>query len=157
MSISHTPRLLLSVFLAMVLQGCIGNNDLHIVAPLPERPHPTISALEVGQFPTASVTCSELFVLQCEVRWSGNDTWDDAIIYRNTVDDFVTATEIGREWSAWFGFTDTDVEAGTRYYYWVLFEDRSGQRSSVSESVSVCPISFNSGVFFMYYTKFTDS
>ena len=146
----YLPRMHLiapSIFLAMVLQGCSGNDDVHVVEPPPESQYPTVSVLEVGESPIASVSCSELFALQCEVRWSGNDTWDDAIIFRSTVDDFATAAEVGRKWSAWFGFTDRDVEAGTRYYYWVLFEDKSGQRSPVSESASVCPISFDAGVF----------
>ena len=139
---SHTLRLLPSIFLVMLLQGCAGNNEIRIAEPMLESQYPALSALEVGQSPAASVSCSRLFTLTCTVRWSGNEIWDDAIIYRNTVDDFSTATEVGREWAEWFGFIDTDVEAGTRYYYWVLFEEkRTGQRSLVSESASVCPTS----------------
>ena len=80
--------------------------------------------------------------MMCEVEWTGNDTWDDAIIYRSTVNDFSTATAIGRHWAAMGFFFDRNVVRGTRYYYWVIFEDNDGRQSPRSQSANDCAAGF---------------
>ena len=115
-------------------------------ATAPEEAHrfivPSAIAEEVGRTPDVEVSCIDLIGLMCEVEWTGNDIWDDAIIFRSTVDDFSTAVEIGRVWAAQPFIFDRDVVAGTIYYYWVFFEDRSGQRSPLSSSASACAADF---------------
>ena len=101
----------------------------------------SVSVSGVGQSPRVSVTCIDLILLYCSVSWTGNDLWDDVIVYRSTVDDPSTATEIGRGWSQ-MSFLDNSVVSGTRYYYWVAFEDSSGQQSSLSPSASACAAYF---------------
>ena len=80
--------------------------------------------------------------MTCEVSWTGNDSGDDAIIFRSTVNDPSTATEIGRVWAAQPVIFDSSVVAGTRYYYWVVFVDGSGERSSLSPPASACAADF---------------
>ena len=48
------------------------------------------------------------------------------VIYRSTAPARSGAVEIGR--SDWMVFTDANVEAGTRYYYWIRFESTEGVR-----------------------------
>ena len=94
--------------------------------------------LSVGTPTSVTVSCSELLGWSCEVDWSGEEVWDYARIYRNTIDDFSTATQVGRLW-ALFLFYDRNVTPGEQYYYWVQFEDRhTGERSAVSNSIPVC-------------------
>ena len=127
-----------------LIVSCSGSRDLTEPFPPVERAdlYPTAFVSDVGQNPTVRVSCADIFGLRCTVSWSGNETFDDAIIYRNTVNDFSTATEIGREWASWSGYEDTDVVSGTHYYYWVRFEDDAGNRSTVSASASVCARKF---------------
>ena len=123
--------------------GAVGTAANMVPGSVPfDRPEYSVSVLGVGQSPRASVTCIDLIGLMCEVSWTGNDRWDDAIVYRSTVDDPSTATEIGRVWAVWPFIADRNVVSGTRYYYWVAFEDKSGQQSRLSPSASACAAYF---------------
>ena len=131
MSNAHTSRSLLLIVSLLVLVGCGGELD-RIAEPI--RPH-DVATSAVGQPTSITVTCST--VTGCWVNWTGNETWDDAIIYRSSTDDFSAATQVSRKWASSF-FRDDNVQAGTQYYYWVVFVDRDGQRSLVSASASAC-------------------
>ena len=82
--------------------------------------------------------------------WFGHSvrlTWDDdtelhatsvfqwrTLIYRNTVNQFDSATHIGNASFDWY--EDSDIENGTIYYYWIQWEERSSsKKSKVSNSV----------------------
>ena len=56
-------------------------------------------------------------------------------VYRNTVDQFDTAANVGT--SSWAIFTDETVEDETEYFYWVRFTSTSNVEGPVSDSVSV--------------------
>ena len=64
----------------------------------------------------------------------GYEDHANAIICRNTVYDFGTATEVDRSPHALY--TDDDVEARTTYYYWVIVESTGDIRGPVSPSAS---------------------
>ena len=134
MSRAHTFRSMLLVVFLLMLAGCGGSIDQATEPSLDHSRH-EVPTSAVGSPTSITVYCGS--VTGCWVNWTGNETWDDAIIYRSTTDNFATATEIGREWAGVF-FVDDDVEAGTRYYYWVVFQDDYGRRSSVSTSASGC-------------------
>ena len=53
-----------------------------------------------------------------------------AKVYRNTVDEFDTAAEIGQ--AAWLIYVDRQVMAETTYYYWVTFEATNGNEGPPS-------------------------
>ena len=57
----------------------------------------------------------------------------NATIYRNTVDDFITATMIGQ--SQWLSYIDEQVLDDTTYYYWVAWTLTNGSVGPPSESV----------------------
>ena len=44
----------------------------------------------------------------------------NATIYRNIIDDFITATMIGQ--SQWLSYVDAQVLDNTTYYYWVVMD-----------------------------------
>ena len=142
-SLNTRLAILWALLCVTALTACNGGTKYGF-DPEPYPPVAEVFFSEVGQSPTVEVSCFDLISLMCEVEWEGNDTWDDAIVYRNTVDDFATATEISRGWGMLSYFLDRSVEAGTRYYYWVVFEDE-GERSPVSESASACPVMFSGG------------
>lgn len=54
-------------------------------------------------------------------------------VYRNTVDQFDTAAEIGT--AEWLLYTDEDVEDETDYWYWVRFESTTQILGPPSDSV----------------------
>ena len=139
-----TLQVFAAVCVLPLIVSCSGSRDLAEPFLPGDRAelHPAAFVSDVGQNATVSVSCADLFGLRCTVEWSGNEIFDDAVIYRSTVNDFATATEVGREWASWHGFEDTDVVSGTRYYYWVRFEDDDGNRSPVSASASACPARF---------------
>ena len=56
-------------------------------------------------------------------------------IYRNIVDQFDGATEIGR--SNYSTYNDEDVESNHTYFYWIRWENTDGTLSAQSESVEV--------------------
>ena len=95
--------------------------------------------LDINPPTSLEVSCTEAFGWSCEVEWSDNHgTWDDVLIYRNTVDDPSTSTQIARVWAAMF-FYDRSVEEGQQYYYWARFEDRrTGERSTLTGPTAVC-------------------
>ena len=130
----------LAAGVSLLLAACSSGNQ---ITNLPsDNRNVSVSVLDVGQQPTVEVSCIDLLSVMCEVEWSGNETWDDAIIYRNTVNDPSTATQVARVWSAMGLYFDRNVVSGTRYYYWVVFEDRSGQRSPQSVSATACAAAF---------------
>ena len=59
----------------------------------------------------------------------------NATIYRNTVDDFITATMIGQ--SQWLSYVDEQVLDDTTYYYWVAWTLTNSSTGPPSESVEV--------------------
>lgn len=128
---------------ALLLGACVGGGSpSHLASAQLDRPNYSVSVSGVGLNPAVEVTCIDVIGLMCEVEWTGNNLSDDAIIYRSTANDPLTATEVGRVWAAWPVFFDRNVVPGTRYYYWVVFEDRAGQRSPLSPFASACPTRF---------------
>ena len=58
-----------------------------------------------------------------------------ATIYRNTLDDFISAAMVGQ--SEWISFLDESVTDGAVYYYWVTWTLTNGSVGPPSESVMV--------------------
>ena len=134
-------RLLLVTILVSFTVGC-GGGVTPMTPDLPSVSEQTreLPPLEVAQPQGVSVDCTGEFY--CSIYWEGGagGLFDSraVIVYRNTADDFHTATEIGRENFAFLDvYRDFHVEAGTRYYYWVVFEE-NGVFGSPSASVSEC-------------------
>ena len=117
-----------------MLAGCGGGGNIAGMSLDINQPPQVLPALAVGQPQSIYIIC--VLDTWCKVSWRDPEypfANNVAIIYRNTVDDFDTATEIGREdFSALY--LDRTVVAGTRYYYWVVLEDESGERGPVSDS-----------------------
>ena len=121
----------LSSLFVLALLGC--GSGMHVAQPHIAQPKHELTPLNVGQPQSVYISC--ILDIRCRISWHDDDPFSNsiAIIYRHTVDDFDTATEIGRE--AFFAsYTDTEIETGTRYYYWVVFEDENGERGPVSNS-----------------------
>lgn len=119
--------------LAALITACgSGGPSMLSDTDIPTSP-PDVSTLAVGTPRNISVAC--FGSTGCWVNWFGHETWDDAIIYRSTTDNFATAQQIGREWAAMF-FVDENVEPGVTYYYWVVFQDDRGDYSTISRSAS---------------------
>ena len=57
-----------------------------------------------------------------------------ALIFRNTVDEFDTAAEVGQ--ATYAIYVDDDVEDETEYFYWVRFESTGGVLGPVSDAVT---------------------
>ena len=95
--------------------------------PEPEPPPPIPAGLDVS--------CG---IGVCLVSWdnpfSTYDNHGQARIYRNTVNRFSTATEVGQ--ASWIMFTDHNLRDNTSYYYWVVFESDDGERGPVSSVAS---------------------
>ena len=147
--IFRTLHIITILLLSSMLVACGGGN---IAGMLPEAPMNRRSTqlstlqLEIGKPQFVWVAClGGKYLGRCTVGWRDPEGFvfnRDMIIYRNTMDDFATAIAVHvRSWAAGASpFWDYDVEDGTRYYYWVVFEDtRTGERSPVSESASDCP------------------
>lgn len=119
----------------MVLAGCgTGGPDFATGPSLHTQPPSGVLAAAVGRPTSITVSCDA--VTGCWLYWSGNELWDDAIIYRSTTGDFATAQQIGKEWASLAFYWDENVEAGTQYHYWVVFVDDAGNRSTLSSSAS---------------------
>ena len=138
-------RVLAAFAAAVLLSGCGSGDHQALDNPAPAQfgiPQHSVSVSDVGQSPRVSVSCMDFITLMCEIEWTGNEFSDDAIVYRSTVDDPSTATEIGRVWAEWPFFSDRTVARGTRYFYWVRFEDSGGKQSPLSPSASGCAVDF---------------
>ena len=97
---------------------------------------PDAPTLAVPPTPTGlDVSCG---IGVCLVSWdnpfSAYDNHGQARIYRNTVNQFSTATEVGQ--ATWIMFTDGNLRDNTSYYYWVVFESDDGERGPVSSVAS---------------------
>jgi len=90
-------------------------------------------------------------------------SWDDVVgengfrVYRNTSNDFSTASQVGGDLSAdTTSFSDTGVSNGTQYYYWVTAFNANGE-SAESNSVTATPSSSGSGSTFTNdFSQYTD-
>ena len=60
-----------------------------------------------------------------------------AYVYRSTVNDFATATQIGT--AEWLLYTDETVTGGETYYYWIRFVSESGALGPISQVASAMP------------------
>ena len=59
-------------------------------------------------------------------------------IFRNTIDLYLTSTQVGTAPGSWGGyFLDTTAEPGTTYYYWVRADGQCGTAASSSDSGTV--------------------
>ena len=137
MSLHRFPLLL-----SILLFGCASNS--YVATPNLNPSPPPVMSLEVSRPLSVSIYCMQ--DNYCKVSWHDPVFFADnvAIVYRNTVDDFDTAAEIGRE-DFFSSYRDRNVVAGTRYYYWVVFEDEeTGERGPVSHSAfnSECVTTF---------------
>lgn len=131
---SRTLRFVACAMLLVALCGCGGQD--HLTQPGIDQLTPQVFTLDVEQPQSVYVSC--IADIQCRITWRSGDFFNSpsAIIYRNTVDSFATAAEIGRE-DFFTSYTDRNVESGTRYYYWVVFEE-NGELGAPSDSVSAC-------------------
>ena len=137
MSLHRFPLLL-----SILLFGCASNS--YVATPNLNPSPPPVMSLEVSRPLSVSINCMQDHY--CRVSWYDPDFLADnvAIVYRNTIDDLDTAAEIGRE-DFFSSYRDRNVVAGTRYYYWVVFEDEeTGERGPVSRSAfnSECVTTF---------------
>ena len=135
---SVTQAITALVLLVVLVGGCGGTSQHLAQATEFDHPFATIEQ-DINPPSSVDVSCYDLIVLQCEVSWSGNGTWDYVLIYRSTTNDFSTSVEVHRVWAAWPYFSDRDVERGQRYFYWARFEDRAtGEQSDVTGPASAC-------------------
>lgn len=149
--------LALSMGLLAALTACGGGGGGPTSLPPPEPPAPVEPPTEPPTEPPAEPpedivpppvapprpqgvevhTGIEIVMLWWDNPHSHYDDHGLTRVYRNTVDDFATAREIGT--ATGISYVDDTARGGQTYYYWLVWESESGVRSALWASSGNAP------------------